>query len=360
MLQKYIIYQKNIGSTSDFYIYTGNIAREECLYINSGELKSPVKLLYISFGWITSLTHLCEKTTIMKKIFTFSLVLMTVFLQAQTVTDYDGNVYNVIQIGDQFWLQQNLKSLHYSDGTLIPDVRAYENSDSLAVIYGRLYTWDATMRNTTIPMAQGVCPDGWHIPSSQEWGLMEDFLGGANVAGGAMKVTGYDHWDPPNSGATNSSGFTVLAAGEFDTPNGIFQFLKQYAVFWTSTEVSTTKARERFLSYNSASCDIYDWHKSLNYSIRCVKDENTGMDSRERQDLHLFPNPASTLMWLIITTIPDPGEASVYDLMGRVVLKEKISDVTNHTLDVGKLPAGSYMIQIRTGRSLFQKNFLKR
>jgi len=58
----------------------------------------------------------------------------------ETVTDYDGNVYNTVIIGDQVWLKENIKSLHYSDGTPIPSVIAYNNSDSLAQIYGRLYT----------------------------------------------------------------------------------------------------------------------------------------------------------------------------------------------------------------------------
>jgi uncharacterized protein (TIGR02145 family) len=181
----------------------------------------------------------------------------------ETVTDFDGNVYNTVTIGNQVWLKENLKSLHYSDGTLIPDVVSYNDSDSLAELYGRLYTWDAAMGNSTEEGAQGIAPDGWHIPSDVEWKELENFLGGASVAGGKMKTTGTEHWASPNTGADNSSGFSGLPAGEFDShysPN-IFQLLNTHAVFWTSTEINSTKARERYLSYDNRKSSIYDWYK---------------------------------------------------------------------------------------------------
>ena len=110
------------------------------------------------------------------------------------------------------------------------------------------------MRDSTQPGIQGVCPCQWHIPTDQEWSEMENYLGGASVAGGKMKDTGTVYWDAPNTGASNSSGFSALPAGEFDAyynPN-VFRLLSQYAVFWTSTQVSTLKARERYLAYNSS------------------------------------------------------------------------------------------------------------
>ncbi len=217
----------------------------------------------------------------MKIIIICLIISLTGFAQ-ETVTDYDGNVYNTVVIGEQTWLKENLKSLHYSDGTPIPDVLAYNNSDSLAQIYGLLYTWDAAMRNSTQPGAQGVCPDGWHIPTDQEWSEMENYLGGASVAGGKMKDTGTVYWEAPNTGASNSSGLSVLPGGEFDAfynPNQ-FSLINQYAVFWTSTQVSTLKARERYLAYNSSASLIYDWYKVMNYSIRCIKDDPTGIEDR--------------------------------------------------------------------------------
>jgi len=292
----------------------------------------------------------------MKKIFTLSMVMIVVLIQAQTVTDYDGNVYDVIQIGEQFWLQQNLKSMHYSDGTVIPDVLGYENSDSLVEIYGRLYTWDAAMRNSTVPMSQGVCPDGWHLPSTEEWIVMETFLGGSNVAGGKMKVMGTDHWNPPNTGATNSSGFSCLPAGEYDTPNSVFQFLRRYAIFWTSTEVSNDKARERFLAYNSTACDIYDWHKSLNY---CVKDAATGAGEKSGQDLKVYPNPVKEVLHISVPGTVNQTTISVWDGMGRKVLEQEGILAENRLIDVSAMVPGIYVLKVVTESGEYHRRFLK-
>ena len=150
----------------------------------------------------------------MKKFITILVIFITQIAQAQeTVTDFDGNIYNTVTIGNQVWLKENLKSLHYSDGEVIPDVAKYNDSDSLGEIYGCLYTWDAAMRNSTSQGAQGIAPEGWHIPTDAEWREMENYLGGASVAGGKMKTAGTSHWNAPNTAATNSSGFSALPAG---------------------------------------------------------------------------------------------------------------------------------------------------
>jgi hypothetical protein len=116
--------------------------------------------------------------------------------QAQTVTDYDGNVYDTVVIGNQVWLKQNLKTTHDNTGTLIPNVadsaawanlsswgRCYYNNDSAAYdsVYGPLYNWYVANNSN-------VCPLGWHVASNAEWQAAETFLGGANVAGGKMKL----------------------------------------------------------------------------------------------------------------------------------------------------------------------------
>ena len=123
----------------------------------------------------------------------FLIMLFSIINFGQTVTDYDGNIYNTVTIGDQVWLKENLKSLHYSDGKEIPDVVSYNNSDSLAEIYGRLYTWGAAMNDSIVAGTQGVCPCEWHVPTDQEWSQLENYLGGSSIAGGKMKdtITGY-------------------------------------------------------------------------------------------------------------------------------------------------------------------------
>lgn len=245
----------------------------------------------------------------------------------ETVTDYDGNIYNTVTIGTQVWLKENLKSLHYSDGTEIPGVVAYDNSESMAEIYGRLYTWDAAMNNSAQEGAQGIAPDGWHIPSDAEWKELENFLGGASVAGGKMKTTGIEFWSAPNTGADNSSGFSGLPAGEYDahySPHK-FQLLNTHAVFWTSTEVSSTKARERYLSYDNKASSKYDWYKTMKYSIRCIKDAPTDVKGKEsiKHDFCLkqnYPNPFNPST-TINYELTKPGHVSlkIYNSLGQVV-----------------------------------------
>jgi len=280
-------------------------------------------------------------------------------IENDTVTDYDGNVYGTIQIGNQLWMKENLKSLHYSDGTPIPDVVAYNNSDSLAEIYGRLYSWDAAMKNSTVENAQGVCPCEWYVPSDKDWRELEQFLGGISVAGGKMKAT--TGWKLPNTGATNSSGFSAIAAGEYDSYEfKKFQLFNEYAVFWTSTNISISKARERYLAYNKVSSNTYDWYKILKYSIRCVKDSlatsvenNTAIPG----NFNLFQNypnpfnPSSTIRFEIPKT--SFVKISIYDILGneieKLVNEEKNSGQHEIIFDAKELASGIYYYTIRTG-----------
>jgi|WetSurSiteA1Bulk_404760.scaffolds.fasta_scaffold08114_3 uncharacterized protein (TIGR02145 family) len=149
------------------------------------------------------------------------------------VKDFERNVYKTVQIGDQWWMAENLNSLKYSDGTIINEVYAYNNDEINTEEYGRLYTWNAAMKGAATEKAQGVCPVGWHIPSVSDWVILEDFLGGYQIAGGKMKESGTTHWLSPNTGATNSSGFTSLPSGFYF--NGNFLTIGQAAFYWASS-----------------------------------------------------------------------------------------------------------------------------
>lgn len=299
------------------------------------------------------------------------LIIVSIEIYAQeTVTDYDGNVYNTVTIGEQIWLKENLKSLHYSDGATIPNVLAYNNDDSLAEIYGRLYTWDAAMRDSTQPGVQGVCPCEWHVPTDQEWSQLENYLGGATIAGGKMKDTGTTFWTAPNTGATNTSGFSALPAGEFDayySPN-VFQLLNEYAVFWTSTQISTPKARERYLAYNSAASSIYDWFKVMNYSIRCIKDYPTRMENesyipKKFKLMQNFPNPfnPSTIIQFE-TTHKTFISLKVFNVLGNeiatLINEEKPVGIHKVEWSVKGLPSGIYFYKIQTGNFSETKKML--
>jgi uncharacterized protein (TIGR02145 family) len=158
----------------------------------------------------------------------------------------DGQVYKWVKIGNQVWMAENL---NYET----PNSWWYDNNSANGDIYGRLYTWAAAMNgessSNSVPSGvQGVCPDGWHLPSDAEWTVLTDYLGGESVAGGKMKEAGTVHWNSPNTGATNSSGFTALPGGLSYT-SGDFNYLGSIGHWWSATESSSTNAWGRTLRY---------------------------------------------------------------------------------------------------------------
>lgn len=301
----------------------------------------------------------------MKSIVILLLVIASAYPQV-VVTDFDGNNYSTITIGTQVWLRENLKSLHYCDGVEIPGTVGYFNSDSLINIYGRLYTWNAAMRNSTVQGAQGVCPCGWHVPSDAEWIVLENFLGGASIAGGKLKEAGTIHWKAPNTGADNSSGFTALPAGEYDdyyTPRQ-FRLLNEYAVFWTSTEVNSLKARERYIAFNSAASSVYDWYKVMKYSIRCIKDSPVGIENEEIPRgtvgiISTYPNPFN-VRTTIRLSVNEENRAllRLFNVAGENVytydagvLKKGINEIN---VPSDGLADGVYIFTISAGNSLLR------
>jgi uncharacterized protein (TIGR02145 family) len=177
-------------------------------------------------------------------------------------TDNDGNHYATVQIGTgksggQTWMAENL---NYNTGnSWCPN-----GNTSNCNTYGRLYDWQTAL---------GACPSGWHLPSDAEWTALTDFLGGESIAGGKMKEAGTAHWLPPPSGATNSSGFTALPGGWTDGNNG-FGSIGSAALFWSSTEDSTSTAWSRILSSGGESVyrNGFNAFKYYGYSARCIHD----------------------------------------------------------------------------------------
>jgi len=137
-----------------------------------------------------------------------------------TVDDIEGNSYKWLRIGDQLWMAENLKTTKYANGDVIPDGTgvgdllgatepkywfAYNDDLNNSNTYGLLYTWH------TIKDSRNVCPAGWHVPSDDEW----DELAGYGE-GYKLKETGTTHWQSPNDGATNETGYTALPGGYRD------------------------------------------------------------------------------------------------------------------------------------------------
>jgi uncharacterized protein (TIGR02145 family) len=179
-----------------------------------------------------------------------------------TVTDVEGNIYSIITIGTQIWMKENLKTTKYANGETITDSYAYNNDNNNVVTYGRLYTWYAVNDN------RKVCPTSWHVASQSEFTSLSPRV----ATSAEFKEAGTVHWQTPNTGATNSIGFTALPGGYYTGSSYIY--LYQQACFWLSDQVSTTLGVGVALYYNNLPTpgDLLNWPKGRALSVRCVKD----------------------------------------------------------------------------------------
>ena len=204
----------------------------------------------------------------------------------------DGNVYKTVTIGNQVWMAENLRYLpevegpgpgsqttpsfyvYGYDGTDVAEAKATEYYKTNGV----LYNWPAAMASSASSEAnpsgvQGICPDGWHLPSDAEWRELTDFLSGAESAGGKLKETGTTHWNSPNEGATNETGFTALPGGYLSYSK--FYDIGLYGNWWSATEAAgnTSMAWGRGMSYNTTIAGAQTpGSKKNGFSVRCVKD----------------------------------------------------------------------------------------
>ena len=193
--------------------------------------------------------------------------------------DIDGNEYETVSIGNQIWMAENLKVSKYRDGSSIPTGHSnsdwgnlstgayavYENVNENANTYGYLYNWYAATDS------RNIAPDGWHVATDAEWTTLTDYLGGTSVAGGKMKETGTSHWNSPNTGATNESGFTAFPGGYRSSSNG-YDYIGSYGYFWSSSENHSIDAWKRWLYYNSSEVYRNYSNKTYGFSVRCVRD----------------------------------------------------------------------------------------
>jgi uncharacterized protein (TIGR02145 family) len=221
-------------------------------------------------------------------------------LISQTVTDIDGNTYKTVKIGNQWWMAENLKVTHFRNGELIPILTDsiewanltsgvycnYDNDANNVATYGRLYNWYAVNDN------RNLAPAGWHMPSDAEWQQLEICLGmnqseanqegyrGTDI-GGKLKEAGTSHWNKPNKGASNASGFFALASG-ICTNLGYKCGLMNSTFFWTSTKLSiwflkkrnSGRAWGRYLSSDESGVYRKSYDMRFGFSVRCIKDRD--------------------------------------------------------------------------------------
>lgn len=216
-------------------------------------------------------------------ILVFSMTLgMPILSIAQSISDFDGNVYTTVKINQQTWLGQNLIVSHFRNGDPIPQVSTdeewekagndqkpawcyYENSNDQGKVYGKLYNWYA------VNDKRGLAPKGYHIPTDEEWKNMSSYLGGGEKAGGKLKEKGMTHWKIPNAAATNSSGWNGLPGG-LNYSFGTFVGMGSTGYWWTSIENGDVTANVYSLSFeNSTLFDLF-LNKGVGLSVRCIKD----------------------------------------------------------------------------------------
>lgn len=245
---------------------------------SNGQLPGSNDSVYLSHDIIVDISAACKALNLNGHNITVNTgVSLNVLSSPQ---DTDGNSYTAIAICNRLWTKENLHTAHYRNGDTIPQVtdRAqwlslttgawcyYNNDPANGPVYGKLYNWYA------VNDPRGIAPVGWHVPSDNELTAMVNCLGDFFTAGGLLKEAGLAHWADPNTGATNSSGFTGLPAGTQEMNGGPFSNLTTYGYFWSSTAADATNAWYLTLSYDAAFTNLSGFDKKSGYSVRCVKD----------------------------------------------------------------------------------------
>lgn len=215
------------------------------------------------------------------------------------VTDYDGNSYDAVRIGSQVWMASNLRTTHYANGEAIPD--GGENSSAYAPYryqstgttdlssYGYLYNWPAVIYGASSSITnpsgvQGVCPNGWHVPSDVEWSQLTAYCSshtecvcggnGINIAKSLAAdhdwhITTFDCTVGNDLSSNNITGFSALPAGAY---GGSYYNFGGCAYFWSATEYNSTTAYALTLRCGDVGVSRNSAPKSGGYSVRCVRD----------------------------------------------------------------------------------------
>jgi uncharacterized protein (TIGR02145 family) len=213
------------------------------------------------------------------------------------IRDFEGNFYPTVKIGTQEWMSENLRSVKFNDGTNIENVEGHNEWAALSTAaycwynndevnykdtYGALYNWYAV--NSGI-----LCPTGWHIPTDEEWTILQEYLikNGYNFDGSttdnkyALALSSKTGWnlsdvegavgslDYPNK--RNTTGFNALPGGVRDANQKIFGSIGNYGMWWTSSETNYDNAWDRGLATGEISLNKGNVLKVHGFSVRCVK-----------------------------------------------------------------------------------------
>jgi uncharacterized protein (TIGR02145 family) len=193
--------------------------------------------------------------------------------------------YETIRIGNQDWMQYNLDESFFRNGDSIPYLSSanqwaeagekqepgwcyYDNNPENGKRFGKLYNWYA------VNDSRGIAPEGWHVPTDEEWTVLIDYLGGEEAAGPKLKsIDSWMDYEGEIGAGTNESGFSGLPNG-FRNASGVFSNIETTAYWWSASESNSILAWDRILKHYKKNVFRYNYYKKAGFGIRCVKDIN--------------------------------------------------------------------------------------
>lgn len=284
------------------------------------------------------------------------MIIISIKIQSQVATDYNGNVYETVTIGNQIWMAENLRTTHYADGTPIEDGTEfdfypynvamdasdstkyffyYDNDSTYAEEFGCLYNWFAAMNGTkdsyTNPSGiQGVCPSGWHIPSVLEWEELEDFVSDNSAT---QLLDG------------GSTGFNARFGGYRQDMENLFSGMNERGAY-ISAASDPDPAYTFLFTFTSDPTDVGFWshRKTTGYSVRCIKNSsiNTSINESLIPQIKIHPNPASDKVY-INTKSREINNVTINTLTGK---KIRFHNAGEKCIDVSDIESGLYLIII--------------
>jgi uncharacterized protein (TIGR02145 family) len=279
--------------------------------------------------------------------------------QGLTSITYNGYTYDLVEIGNQCWFKENLRTANYNNGNPIVNITDntlwsntttgarcyYDNLTSYQNSHGNLYNW------YVVADTRNVCPTGWHVPTDAEWTTLINYLGGANVAGGKMKTTGIMQsgtglWRYPNADATNSSGFSGLPGGFRQIE---YNYIESTGAWWTSSvsEQDVLGSTTYNADYDSGIANRSYSFRAVGMSIRCISSGSGGVEIEENQmntGFSAYPNPSNNSI-TIDRTNDHSTTYVILNSLGQHILSGQLTGKTN-TIDVSGLPSGIYLVQV--------------
>ncbi len=263
-----------------------------------------MKKILTSFACMALLVACGDKSADYDDLFANGKKSVTLTLKDGKFTDSrDGQKYSVVEIGGQIWMAENLR---YSDSSKTPNLKGnmwcLENAKAACEEYGPLYSWTAatnldkkyvssiaTVANDASYGVKGICPDGWRLPSSEDWQILNQYWVTNVIHGGpgGADFKSVDGWDEEDGieKPLNRSGFNALPAGRRNSEGGNFMSFGKYAYFWTSNQVDAGTSKGWALLYSNNHLVDGDYYKDHGMSVRCIFDISSSYEANIDGDL---------------------------------------------------------------------------